>query len=178
MSVTSIWRKRLLMLGLATSVAISAWTYWQQRPRDKLEANVSATVPKNASTNGSVVGFDTVAVMDLKPVRRFSLADAETDPFAAKSWVRAPSPPPSPPPPVVRMPEAPTLPFRYVGRQEQVGSPNTTVFYMSKGQDAYAVRTGELLGGDYRFDGYANGSLQFTYLPLATVQILPIGEMP
>lgn len=178
MSAASIQRKRLLTLGLATSVAISAWTYWQQKPHEVLEASVSAPVQKNTFTNGSVVGFDMVAATDLNPVRRFSLADAGTDPFAAKSWVPAPPPPPPPPPPVVRMPEAPTLPFRYVGRQEQVGSPNTTVFYMSKGQDAYAVRTGELLGSDYRFDGYANGSLQFTYLPLATVQILPIGEMP
>lgn len=177
MSATSIQRKRLLMFGLATSVAVSAWTYWRQKQPDVLEASVSAPVPKNASTNGSV-GFDMVAAMGLKPVRQFSLADAGNDPFAAKNWVRTPPPPPPPPPPVVRMPEAPTLPFRYVGRQEQVGSPNTTVFYMSKGQDAYAVRAGELLGSDYRFDGYANGSLQFTYLPLATVQSLPIGEMP
>ena len=96
------------------------------------------------------------------------------DVFGATSW--QPPPPPPPPPPVVveGPPQAPPLPFRFVG-QVNDGLGNTTYFLM-RGTETLSAVVGQNLAGQYLLERAENGVLHFTYLPLRQQQILQIGS--
>lgn len=89
--------------------------------------------------------------------------------FAAKSWYIPPPPPKALPPPP---PSAPPLPFAYLGRLEEGGV--TTIFLSRQGNN-YSVRKGDSIDSTYRVEDITPGAVTFTYLPLNTRQMLPIG---
>lgn len=104
-------------------------------------------------------------------------ADATSTPadiFAAKNW--APPPPPvvetipEPPP----KPEAPPLPFRYLGRLDERGKP--AIFYLARGEEILPVRSGQVIDGTYRVGKVDDKQLSFIYLPLKTRQFLTVGS--
>ena len=80
------------------------------------------------------------------------------------------------PPPVVveGPPQAPPLPFRFVG-QVNDGLGNTTYFLM-RGTETLSAVVGQNLAGQYLLERAENGVLHFTYLPLRQQQILQIGS--
>ncbi len=98
------------------------------------------------------------------------------DAFAVKSW--APPLPPAPPQPKVApkpvviappKPEAPALPFRYLGRLEENGE---ILFFLAAGDRLAPVRVGQDLLGNYRLEAASENTLTFTYLPLNITQTL------
>ena len=99
------------------------------------------------------------------------MASQDGDPFAARNF----NPPPPPqqqagaaqPPP---KPEAPPLPFRYIGRLIEDGK---TLLFLANGDENLTVHAGQKLG-EYRLDGIAEHEIVFTYLPLKTRQSLPL----
>jgi hypothetical protein len=91
------------------------------------------------------------------------------DVFQAKSWYIPPPPPkPVPPPP----PAPPPLPFTYLGKLQEEG--RLTVF-ITKQDRHYAVKTGDMIDGEYRVDSVEAQRVVFTYLPLNMQQTLSIG---
>jgi hypothetical protein len=100
------------------------------------------------------------------------------DLFAGHTWY---TPPPAravverQAPPTPRAPTAPPLPFSYMGSFEQDGA--GTLYYLVEDDRVHDVRVGDVINGKYRVDGVSNGSLMFTYLPLATSQGLRLGEL-
>ena len=85
------------------------------------------------------------------------------------------------PPPIVFAPQvllpppkptAPPLPFVYIGKVIEEGKP--TVF-VSKQQQNYLLKGGEVIEGTYRVDKVESGRLVFTYLPLETEQVMTFG---
>lgn len=94
--------------------------------------------------------------------------------FASHSW----QPPPPPPPPAVAppTPQAPALPFRYMGRLEEDG--RIAVFLQETGQPhPKVVRLGERWG-HYRVDEITPEGMRLTYLPLNETQRLLFGSAP
>jgi hypothetical protein len=101
------------------------------------------------------------------------------DAFEAKSWD-----PPAPrltareraqreleayvPPPA---PQAPPLPFRYVG---MLGDDDATTVFLSVGDRDLAARVGDTIDGSYRLESADGRNLVFTYLPLGQQQTLYI----
>jgi len=98
--------------------------------------------------------------------------------FKVTSWYVAPPPPPPPPPqPYMPPPEptAPPMPFTYLGRYEDALS---KIAVLLKGDKVYNVTAGELIDNTYRFDRFAAGQLEFTYIPMNIKQNIRTGEAP
>lgn len=78
--------------------------------------------------------------------------------------------PPPPPAPVVRVePQAPPLPFRYVGA---IDDAQGKAVFLLEGAQVRMARAGDVIGGQYRLVRIAPGALEFTYLPLNKTQLL------
>lgn len=178
-------RHVVLLSCLLASLGASAWTFWQQaRSVEVVPVGRSFAVTRDTRRQASLVpqpsALNVYSPVAFALVNRGDLVDtAVSDPFAVKSWQPAPPPVPPPPPPALPAdPTVPTLPFKYMGRQELIGDAAATVFYLSKGPDAYVVRVGDKLDDEYKLDSIDSGVLQFTYLPLSVKQTLPIGIDP
>ncbi len=97
-------------------------------------------------------------------------APASVDIFAVRTW-QAPAPPAdqtSPAPP-----QAPPLPFRFLGRIVEPGK--NVAFVLGAGQGVVVVTVGDSIGGDYRVEKYENGQLLFHYRPMNIRQSLDVG---
>ena len=102
--------------------------------------------------------------------------------FSAKSWAitpppkRAFSPPPPPvvilPPPV---PEAPPLPFVFMGKMVEG---NQTTLFLVDGERVHMVTEGAVIDNLYKLEKIELGQATLRYLPLETAhaQILTFGE--
>lgn len=86
--------------------------------------------------------------------------------FGARSW----TPPPPPPEPVV--PQAPPLPFSFLGKQWQSG---TWQVFLALGEDTRLARVAMVIDGRYRVESIVPPQIVFTYLPLNERQTLDIG---
>jgi hypothetical protein len=100
------------------------------------------------------------------------------DPFRSLSWqsmaqeeARKSAPPPPPPP----TPQAPPLPFKYMGKLVEDGK--LTVFLI-QGDKNVIAREGDTLDGTYRIDAVTEHSMTMTYLPLKQKQQLALGDAP
>ena len=88
------------------------------------------------------------------------------DPFAPKNFA-----PGQAPQPVARAkPEAPALPFRYLGKLIEDGKLSV---FLANGGESLAVTAGARIG-DWRVDKVTENEVQFTYMPLKTKQTLPL----
>ncbi len=96
--------------------------------------------------------------------------------FGAKSWVVAPPPPPPPPTPVAQAPQAPPLPFRFMGQLDDGRGHRT--FFLTRGAATLSVSVGESIDNTYLLERAEGGVLHFTYLPLRQPQSLQIGAGP
>ena len=94
--------------------------------------------------------------------------------FASKSWYVPPPPPPPPKPEPPPKPTVPPLPFVYIGRYDNPGTP--TVIMMVRGDRLYTVSEGDSIDGTYHIDRVEKGRVELTYLPLKQKQVLQTGE--
>lgn len=67
-------------------------------------------------------------------------------------------------------PEAPALPFKYLGKMIEDGKLSV---FLTNGNDSITVHAGDRVG-DYRVDKITEAEVRFTYLPLKTKQSLPL----
>jgi Tfp pilus assembly protein PilP len=67
-------------------------------------------------------------------------------------------------------PEAPPLPFKYLGKMVEDGKLSV---FLANGDESITVHAGERIG-DYRVDKITEAEVRFTYLPLKTKQSLPL----
>ena len=67
-------------------------------------------------------------------------------------------------------PEAPALPFRYLGKMVEDGKLSV---FLANGDESITVHAGQRIG-DYRIDKITEAEVRFTYLPLKTRQSLPL----
>jgi len=107
---------------------------------------------------------------------RTSDASNAGDLFAAKSWYVAPPAPPAAAPVAPAAPTAPPIPYAFVGSYTE--GQQATVYFLTRGDRVYDVKPGDTIDGIYSVDGVENGSLVFTYKPLAIRQTLAIGGAP
>jgi hypothetical protein len=105
--------------------------------------------------------------IDLSRLERAAPASAPaSDPFAPKNFA-----PPQEQQAVARAkPEAPALPFRYLGKLIEDGKLSV---FLANGTESVTAVAGQRIG-DYRVDKVTETEVQFTYLPLKTKQSLPL----
>lgn len=155
----------------ATSEAVSLPT--RSGPPTPEPAQAALPVTRASSEQQ---GSNTLATL----VSRAELITAETsasgpaasrDPFSARNWNPPPPPPPAPTPPPP--PSAPPLPYAFIGKKLEG---ETWEIYLTRGDQTFVAREGEVLEGTYRVDKIQPPSLTMTYLPLGQVQSLSIGD--
>lgn len=95
---------------------------------------------------------------------------APRDLFSARSWNPPPPPTPVAPP---AAPVAPPLPYTFIGKKHEG---DAWEVYLTKGEQTFVVRQGEMLESTYRVDKIQPPTLTLTYLPLDQAQTLPIGD--
>ncbi len=95
---------------------------------------------------------------------RPAFRDAEADPFAART-------PDAPPSPAARTspPDAPPLPYRFIGRVYQDSG---TQIFLAKDAKIFTVKKGDVLDGAYRVDAVSGTSLTFTHLASGARQVM------
>lgn len=157
-------RHIVLAIALACSVLASVMAYRDEEiatevvsARQEEERGAMSTSP--SSSEPGLLG----------KLQRTEVAVSEIDPFRAKSWyVAPPAPPPAPPP----KPTAPPLPFKYMGMFEENGK---ATVYLVRGDESFAVATGEKFADSYQLEKIERGMLVINYLPLSIRQTLAIG---
>ncbi|WP_018990931.1 hypothetical protein [Aromatoleum toluclasticum] len=90
-----------------------------------------------------------------------------SDPLARIVSFAPPPPPPASSVPVE--PQAPPLPFRYVGA---IDDAQGKAVFLLEGTQVRVARPGEEIAGRYRVERITPSAVEFTYLPLKKMQIL------
>jgi len=106
-------------------------------------------------------------VIDLSRLERAAPGAAPAaDPFAPKDFALRQAQQATAP----AKPEAPALPFRYLGKLIEDGKLSV---FLANGAESVTAVAGERIG-DYRVDAVTETEVRFTYLPLKTKQSLPL----
>jgi hypothetical protein len=97
-------------------------------------------------------------------------ADTVRNLFERRSWLPPAPPPPPPAPVVVKAPEAPRLPFSYLGVID--GKAIARQVLLAKGDQLFIVKKSDVIEGQYRIDDITDKDVEMTYLPLQQRQSL------
>ncbi|WP_256077343.1 hypothetical protein [Massilia sp. YIM B04103] len=176
-------RSLLLYGALAFVLAASVWTHMQRQDDASTQAEARFTPRGALSTQlGSaaarpVASVAPAAVAESGASRLGASApDASiANLFAAANWDASPAPPPPPAAvPAPAPPQAPALPFEYLGRTEAVGEAGGMLIHLRRGSEMFSVRAGDSIDAQYRLDQVGEDALQISYLPLSSKQTLII----
>ena len=172
----ALTRSTGLLLGLAFTLAATWYAAGIDTDDDGLLADDATAPDASAPPRAAAAAPATVAASPDAAARDASAPRMEGEAgnlFAAHSWQ-----PPAPPPPVaVRAPapQAPPLPYRYIGRMEEGGA--VVVFLAEGGAETRPrlVRQGDQWP-NYRVDEITAQGMRLTYLPLNETQRLLFGS--
>jgi hypothetical protein len=107
------------------------------------------------------------ADFDLSMLEHKEAAAPSADPFASRSF----GAPRQERAAVQPRPEAPALPFRYMGKVVEDGK---TEILLLRGDEHFAVAAGQKIDNEYRLDKVTASALTITYLPMKTKQTLEL----
>lgn len=158
-------------LALAAALVATLVAVWLGGEGDAIEADSAAVVeaaPRRVGT--APVAMATLqAPASAEVVARF--AASGPDLFPPQSW----KPPPTPVPVVVAPPplppQAPPLPFKYVGRWDAGDGES---FFLAEGDRVVSARVGQNLT-QWHLDSVNAGGLTFTFIPLQQQRQLRFG---
>jgi len=179
MKVNPKLRAALLIGALALTLGAVRWA---DKLTDMNEASAGAVAEatpreRNGSPPAKAAG-QTAPALDLGKLQRAPPVDPNGDPFGARNFRPAPPKPKagsSPlaasiaPPPA---PQAPPLPFAYIGRLSE--ERDTTVF-LAMGERNLVLKPGDVIDGTYKLEEVNDSGVVLTYLPLSQRQTLSIG---
>lgn len=186
MGLTPGIRRPVLLLALTATLASAGWIRLHEPDAapasDLAEAVIRVPAGTTAAANlQPAMPWEAALPADalkLTPRQDWASGDDLFAPLAVVAPVVA-----APPPPVVQAvsaPEAPPLPFQYMGRMLERtpkgsvpgSAPRIVLVYLSRGDEAFAVKPGEQIDPSYRLVAIDGDSLVFEYLPLTKRQIL------
>lgn len=171
--MTDSQRRTVLFLALA---GVGAWSVWLASNESSSDAEgspdlvVEPSVRKNAASPVASIPAPILTPAKTQETQpRLALARANL--FPEQTWFIPPPPPP--PAYVAPQPQAPALPFGYMGRWQEA---NQTTYYLERGTLPVSVRPGQVLDGVWRLEPVSGGILNFTYLPLNQTRSLRTGD--
>lgn len=129
----------------------------------------TASVQPEQTSGGAL---NTTASDTLSPASEGAQNPETPNPFAVRTW-EPPRPGAqiaAPPPP----PQAPPLPFRFIGRVSDPERGNA--FMLTAGDRVLSVKAGDVLDGQYLVEEYRDGQLHFLYQPMNIRQTLFVGH--
>lgn len=109
------------------------------------------------------------ADFDLSKLEERMNEGAKVDAFAPRNFSPV-IPPQVQPKAAAARPEAPPLPFRYLGKMVEDGK---TKIFLANGDESITATPGQRIG-DYRIDRITEAEVRITYLPLKQQQSLPL----
>lgn len=176
MNSTPLARRWLLAVALVGTVAAAGWV-GDDTEGDRVvaatgagEARAQQERPPERRPGAAGPVADGVLI-DTEKLKQRTAPGKVGEMFSSRNWQ------PPPPPAARRKPEAPRappLPFRFFGRLVDNG---TTVVFLNRQDDVYAVKVGDTLDGAYRVEDISGSEVVLTYLPLKQRQTLPIGTL-
>lgn len=178
-------RHYVLAAGLAVSIAAALWAA-QIEPEDAdlaqpVAAQRRAPVPVGGAASAAKPGMVAASpaalasapvpaplpVPNWAPAERGAWAPAAESQFAAWAPPAPPPPPPAPPPPPPAEPVAPPFPYQLIGRLVEAEG---AVALLSSPAKTLAVKTGEVIDGQWRVDQIHERGLNLTWLPAKLTQ--------
>ena len=166
------WNRRHVVLGAALTATLGAVAWAQQ-----LETNKGRVAGPRTSTDrpAEFTAANEFSVEQLTTLRKENATgEVQANAFAPRSFYVPPPKRKAPPPPPPPAPKAPPLPFRYMGLLKESNA--KTLVYLSRDDQLYAVRPGDVLEGTYRVEAISGQSVTFVYLPLNETQELRIQD--
>lgn len=153
------WHVLLVLIGLL--VAIEMGNHESGQAKHQVTASPQPpSAPKGTQAGGADIGA----------TGEPPSPTAATDIFAVRTW--------EPPPPPMDMtppaPEAPPVPFRFLGRIAEHGQ--KPAFLLGAAERVMAVRVGDTIDKEWRLENAQGGELIFRYRPLNLRQTLPISQ--
>lgn len=167
MKESSVFRRWSLAVALAATVVAAGWVGGNQGGSQvALVATGEDARPEQAEAAIRDAGN---LEIELEKLKQRPVATDFGEMFPARQ----------PPPPAAALvtpepPRAPPLPFRFFGRMVENG---TTVVFLDRQDDVFAVKEGDTIGGAYRVEEINGTEVVLTYLPLRQRQKLPIGSI-
>ena len=140
------------------------------QPAASATSPVTGEKPAKPAADDTLVALVARATLLPKPQAEGE-ARAARDLFSTHSWNPPPPPAPAPAPPPA--PALPPLPYSVIGKKLEDGAWEV---YLTRGEQTFVVREGQLLEAAYRIDRIAPPNLQLTYLPLEQARSLSIGD--
>lgn len=168
--MTKKQRRSVLFIALAGVVAWSAWLAFDE-PASDADTDLIEVAKLASRANPPAVA---VAIAPGKPreaAPRLALSRANL--FPEQTWFVAPPAPPPPSDVPSPPPQAPALPYSYMGRWQEAGQ---TTYYLARGALPVSVRAGQVLDGVWRLEPVTGNQLNFTYLPLDQTRSLRTGD--
>lgn len=167
---------RWLLYGVALVLTL-VWVRLVEQPGSRAAVANARADPRPPPVNAAPTpGAAAAPVLQLELLASRTRREPDTDPFNARAWeslaadeARRNAPPPPPPLP----PQAPPLPFTFMGKLTDADQ--VTVF-LTNGNRNWVVRAGDTIDGAYRVDAIADDRITLTYLALQIPQELSIGE--
>jgi hypothetical protein len=160
-----------VLIGIAA--AVTGFVIFGPSGTDTVAPAADHTAAHPAARQPGAVAHPTVGHALYSLGNRVADAASAATLFAVHSWYVPPPPPPPPPPPVIEAPPPPTappLPFAFMGSYLAGG--DVPVYFVTLNDRIYDLKVGDVLEGNYRFDGLQGKLLVFTYKPLNVQQTL------
>jgi len=177
-------KSRLLLGGGLLLTVLAAWfapppvddngLMLSERAQNTRPVNAGMATISNPPASHST-SASTLDVLGIHPRKM----DAETDVaggrlFASSQWAATTKPvavnTEAEPPPLP--PQAPPLPFRFLGRYKDAGQ---SVVFLQYNDQSLVVRQGDTLGEQYKVEKLDGTTLSLRYLPLNQMQSLDVG---
>src|SRR5207344_2347728 len=162
---------RWIFYALALALTLVAMRFAGGQDRSDSQPSVVAAqrAERPAREPATDVGqVDTSPAVRLELLGERAATSPTQDPFQSRSWeppvslvAAAPAPPPRP--------EAPPLPFTYLGKLVEEAS---TTLFLAREDRNYVVRTGDTIEGTYRIEEIRDEAAVLVYLPLKSKQTL------
>lgn len=161
-------KPRQIALGLSLVATLSA-TWWAAQQESQPDKARPAAERRHAPSLPRSVIATAEASSAFQPLPARTALAPEGAHFAAPLSFR----PPPPPPPAPLPPQAPPLPFRFIGAIDDAGERSAMLM---DGNRLHIVRSGDEIDSRYRVERVDAAAIEFTYLPLKQRQILPVAN--
>lgn len=163
---------RRLFLGIALAATLAAVVWVSQEPAAGEAEPVAVAQAQSLRLPARREAEPEATNVQLERLSRKPAADPTQNAFASRSWVKPPPPAPEAP---AAPPGPPPLPFTYMGKLQEGGGGNVTV-YLQQGEQAYSVRQGDVIDNTWRVDSIGPAKITLTYLPMRIQQTLSLGD--
>jgi len=148
---------RKVLLGITVAGTVASLVAGREQPAQQVVEPVQRVDTR----------IRTADDIDLSKLESRAGGEVKNDAFAPRSFTPAPS---AEAPARAARPEAPPLPFRYIGKMQDGGK---LAVFLANGEESIVASAGQKIG-DYRVDSITEDEVRFTYLPLKTKQVLPL----